>query len=116
MIEVRKLINELDSIDGVLGAGIVSKDGRTIEVRVPDNMNTEIISIMVATVYGAAVTLHTEAGRESPDNIFIKTDGFDTLIWECGARALVMVMASDNCDLSLVETTVQKLKKEFISE
>lgn len=115
MIEVRKLINELDSIDGVLGAGIVSKDGRTIDMRVPGDMNTEIISIMVATVFGASVTLHTEAGRKSPDNIYIKTEDFDTLIWECGNRALVMVMASGNCDLSQVETVVQKLTEEFSS-
>lgn len=115
MKEVKNLIDELEAIEGVLGSGIVSKDGRMIYMRLAEEINTETVSIMAATVFGASVTLHTEAQRKSPSRVSIKTEDCDTLVYECGKRALVMVMVSENTDLNQIENIVQRLADVFSS-
>jgi predicted regulator of Ras-like GTPase activity (Roadblock/LC7/MglB family) len=115
MKEVRKLIDELEAIEGVLGSGIVSKDGRIIYMRLSEEINTETVSIMAATVFGASVTLQTEAKRNSPSRVSIKTEDGDTLVYECGRRALVMVMVTENPELNQIEDIVQRLEDVFSS-
>jgi len=115
MIEVKKLMDELSTVVGVLGSGIVSKDGRAVEMRFPGDIRTETISIMAATVFGAAGTLHSEAKRKTPSNIAIRGDECETIIFQCGKRALVIIIACPECDLAKVHDIVLRLGQEFAS-
>lgn len=112
MTEVRKLMNELNSLDGIMGSGIVSRDGRAVDMRFPGEFNLETISIMVATVFGAASTLHSEAGKNEPSHISIRSDECETLIFECGKRALIIITCQE-CDMARVRDIVLRLGQEF---
>ena len=39
MTEVRKIMDQLNDTEGVIGCGIVSKDGRPVEMRLPSSTN-----------------------------------------------------------------------------
>ena len=112
MTEVRKLMNELNALGGVIGSGIVSRDGRAVDMRFPGNYNLETISIMVATAFGAASTLHSEAGKNEPSHISIRSDECETLIFECGKRALIIITCQ-GCDMARVRDIVLRLGQEF---
>ena len=112
MTDVRKLMDDLNSLDGVTGSGIVSRDGRAVDMRFPAEFNTETIAIMVATVFGAAGTLQTEAGERTPGHISISGEDGETLIFECGKRALIII-ACQECDMARVQDMVLKLGQEF---
>ncbi len=113
MTEVRKILDQLKTIEGVIGCGIVSKDGRPVEMRLPSDMNVETIAIMAATVFGGSMTLNTEAGRQNPRTIKIKTEGFKTTICQCGRRSLAIVMMEDNTDRDQVNEFLNQLGNEF---
>ncbi|MDO9538134.1 MAG: roadblock/LC7 domain-containing protein, partial [Thermoplasmata archaeon] len=78
MTEIANILEELKGIEGVLGCGIVTKDGRPVEMRLPPNMNHETVAIMCATVFGGSTTLHTEAGKSNPTSIKTKAEGYRT--------------------------------------
>lgn len=111
--EVGKLLDQLSKTRGVLGCGIVSKDGRPVEMRLPDTMNRETIAIMCATVFGGSTTLHTEAGKATPTSIKTKAAGYTTAIYQCGRRSLAIVMLDENPDKDQIKEIVQKLGTEF---
>ena len=113
MNEINRILDQLRETKGVLGCGIVTKDGRPVEMRLPDKMNKETIAIMCATVFGGSTTLHTEAGKAIPTSIKTKTQGYKTAIYQCGRRSLAIVMLEDNPDDDKVKELVQKLGTEF---
>ncbi len=113
MTEVRKILDQLKAIQGVIGCGIVSKDGRPVEMRLPPNMNVETIAIMAATVFGGSMTLNTEAGKQTPRTINIKTEGFNTAIYQCGRRSLAIVMMDEKSDYEKVVEYIGQLESEF---
>ena len=108
-------MDDLNSVKGVMGSGIVSKDGRPVEMRLPKALSQETISIMAATVYGAACTLHSEANKTTPGCISIKTEDCETHIYDIGKRTLATVMTSQGFDLSEVRPIIEKLSQEFNS-
>lgn len=113
MNEINKILDQLRETKGVLGCGVVTKDGRPVEMRLPDGMNKETIAIMCATVFGGSTTLHTEAGKAVPTSIKTKTDGYKTAIFQCGRRSLAIVMLEENPDDTQVKELVKKLGTEF---
>jgi len=113
MSEIVKLIDQLSKTKGVLGCGIVSKDGRPVEMRLPENMNRETIAIMCATVFGGSTTLHTEAGKATPTSINTKAIGYTTAIYQCGRRSLAIVMLEDDPDKDQINDIIKKLGTEF---
>lgn len=113
MTEVRKILDQLKAIQGVIGCGIVSKDGRPVEMRLPSNMNVETIAIMAATVFGGSMTLNTEAGKQNPKTIKIKSEDFNTAIYQCGRRSLAIVMMEENSDYEQVIDYISMLENEF---
>lgn len=113
MIEVRKILDQLKSTQGVIGCGIVSKEGRPVEMRLPPNMNVDTIAIMAATVFGGSMTLNTEAGKNKPQTIKIKSEGFNTTIYQCGRRSLAIVMADEESDHEKMSGFINQLENEF---
>jgi len=113
MTEVRKILDQLNALEGIIGCGIVSKDGRPVEMRLPSSMNVETIAIMAATVFGGSMTLNTEAGKQNPRAIKIKTEGFKTAIYQCGRRSLAIVMMDEKSDYEKVLELVEQLGNEF---
>jgi len=113
MTEVRNILDQLKATEGVIGCGIVSKDGRPVEMRLPANMNVETIAIMAATVFGGSMTLNTEAGKNNPNIIKIKTEGFKTTIYQCGRRSLAVVMMEESSDAEKIMDYINQLGDEF---
>ena len=113
MTEVRKIMDQLKATQGIIGCGIVSKDGRPVEMRLPLNMNVDTIAIMAATVFGGSMTLNTEAGKQKPKTINIKTEGFRTNIYQCGKRSLAIVMMDEDSDNEKVSDYIDQLENEF---
>ncbi|MBA3046300.1 MAG: roadblock/LC7 domain-containing protein [Candidatus Thermoplasmatota archaeon] len=113
MNEIITLLDQLMNVDGVLGCGVVTRDGRPVEMRLPDRMNQETVAIMCATVFGGSTTLHTEAGKSTPTSIKTKTDGYRTEIYQCGRRSLAIIMQEEKSDRDEVKKIVQMLGSEF---
>ena len=113
MTEVRKILDQLKTTEGVIGCGVVSKDGRPVEMRLPPDMNVDTIAIMAATVFGGSMTLNTEAGRQTPSTIKIKTEDFKTIIGQCGRRSLAIVMMEDSTDRDIINDYLNQLGNEF---
>jgi len=113
MIEIKKLMDEMNSVQGVMGSGVVSKDGRPVEMRLPQELSQETISIMAATVYGAACTLHSEAKKTLPGSISIKTNGCETHIYDVGKRTLAAVMTCEGFDTAQLRPYIDRLSAEF---
>ncbi len=67
---------------------------------------------MAATAFGASSTLHSEAGKNTPSNISIRSEDCETLIFECGKRALIIIVCQE-CDMTQVQDIVLKLGQEF---
>jgi predicted regulator of Ras-like GTPase activity (Roadblock/LC7/MglB family) len=113
MSMIVELLDELKSAKGVLGCGIVTRDGRPVEMRLPEKMNSETIAIMCATVFGGSMTLHTEAGKSTPTSIKTDADGYCTEIFQCGRRSLAIIMHDTGSDQKQIMDIVHKLGSEF---
>ena len=116
MIEVRKILERLNSTEGVIGCGIVSKDGRPVELMVPEKMNSQTIAIMAATVFGGSMTLSTEAGKKVPENINIRGEGFKTIIKQCGKRSLAIVMMDNDSEVENINNCLIELADAFTGD
>lgn len=115
MIDIKTLMDELNAVQGVMGSGIVSKDGRPVEMRLPKALSQDTICIMAATVYGAACTLHSEANKNIPRCISIKTEDYETHIYDIGKRALATVMTCEGFNLAEVKPFIDRISQEFSS-
>ena len=113
MPEIAKLMDQLKDVKGVLGCGIVTRDGRPVEMRLPEKMNQETIAIMCATVFGGSTTLHTEAGKSTPTKIKTRTEGYRTEIFQCGRRSLAIIMQEDGSDKKQIQDILQMLGTAF---
>ncbi len=67
-------LDEIIKEKNALGALVIRKDGYPVTVKLPPNLHTETLSIMIATVYGAAYTSTTHMKNEIPTRITIETD------------------------------------------
>ena len=67
-------LDEIIKEKNALGALVIRKDGYPVSVKLPPNLHTETISIMIATVYGAAYTSTTHMRNEIPKKITVETD------------------------------------------
>lgn len=113
MEEVREILGRLKDAKGIVGCGIVSRDGRPVDMRLPSGMNVETIAIMAATVFGGSLTLNTEAGKEIPRTINIRNEDFSTTISQCGRRSLAVVMMDSDSDFQMVNEYLDELGKVF---
>ncbi len=113
MTEVRMILDQLKATPGIIGCGIVSKDGRPVEMRLPPDMNVETIAIMAATIFGGSMTMSTEAGKKNHITIKVKSEGFNTTISQCGRRSLTIVMMKEVSDYEKVKDYIGQLENEF---
>jgi len=86
-------LDEIIKEKNALGALVIRKDGYPAAIKLPPSLHTETLSIMMATVYGAAYTSTTHIKNEIPKKITIETD---TLIIELSPteenRILVVII------------------------
>ena len=113
MSEINILMDKLKGTKGVLGCGIVTRDGRPVEMRLPDSMNQETVAIMCATVFGGSTTLHTEAGKPVPTCIETRARDYRTEIYQCGRRSLAIVMQDEASDTESIRELLRELGSEF---
>ena len=59
------------------------------------------------------MTLNTEAGKESPKSIKIKSEDFKIDIYQCGRRSLAIVMMEEDFDTENIKDYINQLKIEF---
>ena len=115
-MEVKRILEQMSELEGVIGCGIVSKDGRPVELRTPDKMNSQTIAIMAATVFGGSMTLSTEAGKSSPNMISIHGEGFITIIRQCGRRSLAFAMMENDSKIGEVNDFLNELVDVFTAD
>ena len=85
-------LDEVIREKNAVGAVLLRKDGYPVKVNLPSHIHTETISIMIATVYGAAYTSTTHIKNEIPKRIVIEADHLRIEITPVGNSRILAVI------------------------
>ena len=113
MSNIESLMDELMEMDEIINCGLISIDGRPIIMRLADDVDSDVFSIMSATIYGAATTISYQYSKNDPNAVNIVNGKDETLIYRCSKKTLVTVVKKKGFNDPLFLDKLEKLRNEF---
>lgn len=93
--EVDPILDKIKNYEGVKGYALISRDGITEKSELPSGLHGETFSIMIATIYGAAITTQDELKKDRLNYIRLESDEGPTIITGAGNSILAVNLNKD---------------------
>ena len=110
--ELESILKEVEAIDGVHDAVLVSRSGMYIAGTVPEGVFQDTFVAMFAILLGAAETATSEL-KERLDSVVINLEGSRVLILNDGPKALFVLRTTKDVDPRRVRQSLEKYAKRI---
>ena len=105
---LQDIISGLKKLGNIEACAIVSRDGLLISSDIPEGIMSETFVAMSATMFGVAETVSMELGRGLPRRVIVESQDCKFICMGAGPKALLVVMAKPEADLSLILVEIEK--------
>lgn len=109
MADVQSLLKELKVEFGAVSSAVIGRDGMLISGDIPENITSETITIMCATIMGAAVTAHSEMRIGQPKLIRMTSDKHEMLMAGAGRKAIIMTVVPKGVRMDELQAKLLKI-------
>lgn len=99
---LKGLLAQLREKHGVLGCGVVSRDGSLLAGDFLHQIDTELFATMSAAIQSAAETQLDELDQGNPQYIVIRSSKSNLILSGIGSLAISAVLASGDADMQSV--------------
>jgi predicted regulator of Ras-like GTPase activity (Roadblock/LC7/MglB family) len=110
MEEIEDMLKKLRT-HGAFGSAIIARDGTLLASDVTDSANIETFTIMMATMFGAAVTAANELNKKPPTKVVAESEDFKMLLTTKGKKMfLAVILPKDANENEILKKTDKILK------
>lgn len=109
---LEQILNELEQVDGVMNAVLVSRSGMHIAGKVPEGAHPETFVAMFAILLGAAETATSEL-RDELGSVVLNLGNSKMAIINDGPKALFVLRLKKNVDVEVVAKEVAVFSKKM---
>ena len=109
---LEQILGELERIEGVSGAVLVSRSGMHIAGKVPEGAHTETFVAMFAILLGAAETATSEL-RDNLHSVVLHLGSAKIAIINDGPKALFVLKLASNADMDRIQKEVVNFSKRI---
>ncbi len=92
MVDYQKVFRDLKSNYFAISSAVISRDGTLIAGDMPEGVTPETLTIMCATMMGAAVTAHSALRIGTPKIIRMISDNHEMFMAIIGPNALIVTV------------------------
>ncbi|MBD3254816.1 MAG: hypothetical protein GF383_06970 [Candidatus Lokiarchaeota archaeon] len=110
---INYLLQNLDYINGIIGTGVVEKNGLLVTSHLPVDVDKRELAAMTATMFGAMETAVSSLQESKVHNLMVDFDSFKLIVISNGNYILTCLVEKDvNLGLIMIEMEeiVRKLK------
>ena len=86
------IFKELKTEFGAVTSAVLSRDGTLIAGDIPKSITPETLTIMCATMMGAAVTAHSELRIGQPKIVCTTSNSHEMLVFSAGRKAIILTV------------------------
>ncbi len=106
--KLSNILKNINSMGGVEGSAVVTRDGLLIESDISSNVDSETFAAMSATMFGAAETALMELDKGMVDNVMIESKEAKVMVTGAGSNAILVLMVSAKINIGLVFVEIRK--------
>ena len=115
MADFQKVLKELKSDFGAISSAILGRDGMMMAGDIPDGVTADTLTIMCATMMGAAVTAHSELRTGQPKLIRITSENHEMFITSAGPKAIIITVVPKGTNMEALQQMLLKVP-DMLSE
>jgi len=115
LADFQKVLKELKSEFGAISSAILGRDGMMMAGDIPDGVTADTLTIMCATMMGAAVTAHSELRTGQPKLIRITSENHEMFITSAGPKAIIITVVPKGTNLEALQQMLLKVP-DMLSE
>lgn len=107
------LQNFVTGTPDIQGAALVSPDGLPLATSLPGGMDDERVSAMSAAMLSLGERIGSELARGTIDRIFVEGNKGYGILTNCGADAVLLVLASEAAKQGLLMLEIKRVLGEL---
>jgi predicted regulator of Ras-like GTPase activity (Roadblock/LC7/MglB family) len=107
---VKREIDKLELVNGIIGNAIVNRNGLTIISRLPRDIDNRKFGAMAATMFEAMETASTTLNDEVI-NLTVEFDEYQLIVYEINTEIIFAVLLELNIDLGIVLIEIEECTK-----
>jgi len=108
---LESILKEIEALDGVNGAVLVSRSGMFIAGSVPEGVFQDTFVAMFAILLGAAETATSEL-KDRIDTIVLNLESSRILVVNDGPKALFVLRTRKDADLATIKGHLERLSRK----
>lgn len=109
MADLQGIFKELKTEFGAVTSAVLSRDGTLIAGDIPKSITPETLTIMCATIMGAAVTAHSELKIGQPKFISTTSNSHEMLVFSAGRKAIILTVVPRGVKMDDVQRKMLKI-------
>jgi predicted regulator of Ras-like GTPase activity (Roadblock/LC7/MglB family) len=114
LADLQRILRELRAEFGTVSSAIISRDGTLLAGDLPASVTSETLTIMCATMMGAAVTAHSELRIGQPRMIRITSEKHEMLMIGIGRKAIIVTVVQKGARVDDLQQRLYKIVDQFI--
>lgn len=107
------LQNFVTGTPDIQGAALVSPDGLPLATSLPGGMDEERVSAMSAAMLSLGERIGSELARGGIDRIYVEGNKGYGILTNCGADAVLLVLASESAKQGLLLLEIKRILSEL---
>lgn len=109
MPDFQGILRGLKAEFGAVSSAVIGRDGMLIAGDMPEGITPETLTIMCATIMGAAVTAHSELRIGQPKVIRMTSEKYEMFIVGAGRKAIIITVVPKGANIDDLQQKLAKL-------
>ncbi|MBD3290653.1 hypothetical protein GF337_17740 [candidate division KSB1 bacterium] len=114
--KLKKTLQELKKVDGVLASAVVSSEGEILASAFRSDVEEQKVSTMTATIYSVAKQAGIELKQGKFNNIFIDSDEGYIALSSIGKKAVLVALTSKKITVGSIMLKLKRSAQEILTK
>lgn len=111
--ELKKILEEFESLSDVVGSAIVRRDGLMILSGLPNNVNRRGVAAMTAAIVGTGETASKELNMGKLRQVIVESEMGKLVSTGAGETSILTALVRENANMGLVLLEMEKAAKKI---
>lgn len=116
MVDINTALNELRNIEGVTSSALISRDGEMIASNISEDVHSETLAVMTATMLGAAETISTECNRGGLDKVIVDSGDINIVVVGVKPEAWLVAITNHRTNFEQLLLEMRRISREISGE
>ncbi len=113
MFDVKQILKEFTTIDGVTAACIVGRDGFVIDSMAPAGVDTDMMAAIASTGLGSSEAMGKQLSKGNLNVSMIEYEGGSIFLSPVGQDAFLAIIAEEKANLGMIRFSTRKYRDKL---